>query len=121
MRTTLSKRQRGVETPSQRSRLTAQREAAAANRDWHERRVQAAEKRAAEAREEKRKAGPQGGRLRALARLAEQLGVESPVTRAAVQKVDRDRRGRQRPHRNADRDRTLRGKARIRARKAARR
>lgn len=121
MNRTPSKRQRGVLTTSQREQLAAQRFNAAANRAWHERRAAEAEKRAAKAAEAKRKAGPQGGRLRALARLAEILGGETPVTRRAVQQVERDRRGRMVPHRNLDRDRSLRGKARIRARKAARR
>lgn len=121
MKTTLSKRERGVETPAQRTRLADQQAAAEAHRAWHQRRAEAAEKAAAEAREAKRKTGPQGGRLRALARLAEILGGETPVTRRAVQQVERDRRGRMVPHRNVDRDRSLRGKARIRARKAARR
>jgi hypothetical protein len=107
-------------TPSQRQRLADQKQAAAGHRSWHESRVADFEKRAAKAAAAKAKAGPSGGRLRALAILAARLGT-TPVTRAAVQLVDRDRRGRVLPHRNLERDRSLRGKARIRARKAARR
>jgi hypothetical protein len=117
--TTSSKRHRGIVTPSQVSRLADQKAAAAANRTWHEQRATAAEKRVAAAAKARREAGPRGGRLRALALLAGALG-DTPVTRAAVSKVDRDRRGRALPIHGA-KDRSLPGKARIRARRAARR
>lgn len=118
--TATSKRARGVETPSQRDRLAEQNAAAGVNRGWHEQRAAEAEKRAKVAAEKKRKAGPQGGRARALAVLQRLFGG-TPVTQAAVQLVDRDSRGRIMPHRNTEKDRSLAGKARIRARKAARR
>jgi hypothetical protein len=117
---TLSKRERGVSTPSQHARLTDQRAAAAAARAWREVCAQQAEKRHRKAAKARREAGPQGGQLRALTRLARLFG-STPVTQTAVQMVDRDRRGRMLPHRNLEKDRSLSGKARIRARRAARR
>jgi hypothetical protein len=116
MKHTTSKRERGIETPSQRNRLADRRAIAADHRAWHEARAVEAGKRREAAAEAKRKAGPQGGRLRALALLAERLAT-TPVTAAAVRKVERERR----PvvsHVNRAKDRSLPGKARIRARRA---
>lgn len=117
---TTSKRQQGIKTPSQRARLAEQHEIGTERRAWHQHRADAAEKQARKAAEAKRKAGPQGGKARALA-IVRRLFGDSPVTGAAVQQVERDARGRMVPVRNPDKDRSLRGKARIQARRAARR
>lgn len=114
-KTTLSKRERGVTTPPRWARLADQEAAGEDHRAWHAARVADHEKRRKAATEAKVEAGPQGGRARALA-----LFGDTPVTRAAVE-VARDRRGRALPYVNPDKDRRLAGKARIRARRAARR
>ncbi len=114
-RITTSKKQQP--TPTQRARLAEQRDDAVFNRVWHERSAAQAEKRRQKAAEAKRKAGPQGGRARALALLERLLGT-TPVTETAAAQVQRDRRGRQLPHRNPAKDRSLAGKDRIRARRA---
>lgn len=111
-------------TPARAERRAARRAEQQAkvesNRAWHEERARDAEKRRKAAAKARREAKPSGGRARA-AGFIERLFGGTPVTHQAVQMVDRDRSGRPLPVRNESKDRSLAGKARIRARRSARR